>query len=142
MNKKTKERFLLNTLKKNVLNYFTNKVKTNSKENMWTTFKESRDALSGQGYTKGFVAVNARATNEFANKKFLAYCVNVYLNPLVKQFFINRNIEVKEDEYALSEMIQWIWRSRIRNNEDIYIYMPSSRMRNLLNSWLEEISKG
>ena len=39
--------------------------------------------------------------------------------------------------YALSEMIQWIFRSRIRNNEDINIYIPSSRMRNLLIEFLE-----
>ena len=34
-------------------------------------------------------------------------------------------------------MIQWIWRSRIRNDQDINIYIPSVRMRNLLNSWIE-----
>ena len=42
-----------------------------------------------------------------------------------------------EDLYGLSEMIQWIWRSRIRNGEKINIYVPSIRMRTLLKSWLD-----
>lgn len=41
----------------------------------------------------------------------------------------------KMQKYALSEMIQWIFRSRIRNNESINIYIPSSRMRNLLQNF-------
>jgi hypothetical protein len=112
--KKSKDRYLIKTLKKNILNFFTNKMKSTSKETMWTTFKDCKDSLSGQGYTKGFVSVNARATNEFADRIYLAYCVNIYLNPLIKQFFEKKGIEVDEGKYALSEMIQWIWRSRIR----------------------------
>ena len=38
--------------------------------------------------------------------------------------------------FALSEMLQWIWRSRIRQGESINIYVPSKRMRNLLLDWL------
>jgi hypothetical protein len=34
-------------------------------------------------------------------------------------------------------MIQWIWRSRIRKGENINIYIPSMRMRNLLNAWMK-----
>ena len=41
-----------------------------------------------------------------------------------------------KDLYALSEMLQWIWRSRIRNGQDINIYIVSKRMRRLLNQWL------
>ena len=46
--------------------------------------------------------------------------------------------EIDENKYALSEMIQWIWRSAIRNGEDIYIYIPSRRMRDLLLEWLND----
>jgi len=33
-------------------------------------------------------------------------------------------------------MLQWIFRSSIRDNKPINIYIPSSRMRNLLVKWL------
>ena len=40
------------------------------------------------------------------------------------------------DAYALSEMIQFICRSRVRRGEPIYCYIPSKRMRELLIDWL------
>lgn len=52
-------------------------------------------------------------------------------------FFKQRGINIDEDLYGLSEMIQWIWRSRIRKGENINIYIPSMRMRNLLNAWMK-----
>lgn len=47
-----------------------------------------------------------------------------------------RNIKLDEDGYALSEMLQFIWRSAIRNGEPIEIYIPSKRMRELLIKYL------
>lgn len=138
---KTRNKFLLKTLKKNITNYFINKIKAQSNEVMWTTYKDNKIALSGKGYTKGFVSVNARATNEFRNKRHLAYCANIFLQPIIKQFFQTKNIEIYEEEYALSELVQWIWRSAIRDDKNVDIYIPSSRMRELLIGWLEKLNK-
>ena len=86
--RKRKKKVLLATLKKNMFNYFNNKMKAYSNEIMWTTFKDNKPSLSGKGYTKGFVSVNARATNEFRERKYLAYCANIFLHPIIKQFFL------------------------------------------------------
>lgn len=137
---KTRNKFLLKNLKNNMINYFTNKLKSQSNDTMWTTYKDSKKALSGKGYTKGFVSVNARATNEFRDKKNLAYCANIFLNPIIKQFFQTKDIKIYEEMYALSELVQWIWRSAIRDNREINIYIPSSRMRELLVDWLDGLS--
>ncbi|MCD7817948.1 MAG: hypothetical protein LUH07_02700 [Lachnospiraceae bacterium] len=123
-------------LRKNILNYFRNVLKAKSDTIMWTSFKESKSKLRGKGYSNRHVACNCRSTNDYANTYNLAYCINVYLHPAVSQFFLHRGIEVDQNRYALSEMIQWIWRSRIRNGEDINIYIPSNRMRGLLQDWL------
>ena len=74
---------------------------------------------------------------KYADTYNLAYCVNVYLHPGITQFFFQRGITMNEDLYGLSEMIQWIWRSRIRKGESINIYIPSMRMRNLLFDWMK-----
>lgn len=37
-------------------------------------------------------------------------------------------------------MIQWIWRTAIRDGKEIDIYVPSRRMRELLEQWIEEVS--
>lgn len=132
----------ISTLKNNLYNYF-RKSRLGAKDIIWTTFNKSRNALKGKGYTKGFVTFNKRATNEFASRHYLAYCVNVFLQPWVKNFFAQHGVEgVSQDMYALSVLIQWIFRSAIRRGEEIYIYIPSRRMRYLLEEWLENLSKG
>lgn len=133
---------LAKKLKNNMINYFTNKRKPDGSElAMWTVFKEFHDLLKGKGYTEGHVSVTARATNDYKHKKNLAYMVNIFFNPIIKQFFEQKNVQMFEDEYALSEMIQWIWRGAIREMNPIWIYIPSRRMRTLLINWLEEVSK-
>ena len=127
----------ISQLRNNLYNYFTNIVNAKSETIMWSTFKDYRSKLKGKGYSSKFVSFNCRSTNDYNDRYNLAYCINIYLHVGISQFFIQRGIHIDEDLYALSEMIQWIWRSRIRNDQDINIYIPSVRMRNLLNSWIE-----
>lgn len=144
--KNSKNKDSLDKLRNNTINYFRYKVKSTSKLNMWTTIKSETDddkstkkvftILAGKGYKTGFVACNARSTNEFAHKENLAYLLNRFLNPLDKGFFEDKGIKVNEDLWTLSESIQWIWRSTIRNNNSINIYMPSKRMRQLLKDYI------
>lgn len=101
---------------------------------MWTCFKEFQNKVKGPKYGT-FVSCNLRATNDYINKSNLAYLINCFVNPVLKNFFVNRNIYINQDEYALSEMLQWIFRSRIRKHEPINIYVPSQRMRELLENW-------
>jgi hypothetical protein len=125
-------------LNKNMQNYYKNLTESPGKERMWTTFKQFKSKLKSQTCSeRNFVNIAARATNDYANRKYLCYTINRYMNPFLVNFFSKRGIKVSQDEYALSEMIQWIWRSAIRNSEKIYIYIPSERMRNLLINWLD-----
>lgn len=97
--------------------------------------KKKRDKVFKEG--KFFISSNEYDTILDSDTTVL---VNRYLNPIVKNFFNNNCIKVDEEEYALSEMLQWIFRSRIRKGEQINIYVPSLRMRELLENWLEEIT--
>lgn len=133
---------LLKALKKNCINYFTHITQTKSQYNIWTTFKAYKSQVSGKGYTKGFVSSNIRATNSYRDKTAVAYLINKFFNPFIKNFFVKNNIEVDEDAYAVSEMLQWIWRSAIRDGKEIWIYIPSKRMRTLLQDWMNNLSKG
>ena len=121
-----------------IYNYFRNITKTPSNLNMWTTFKDYRSALSGPGYAKGFVSCNARGTNEYRDRKALAYMVNRFQDPCVVNFFIKHNITVDQDGYALSELIQWLFRSALRDKQEIDVYIPSLRTRDLLENWCKE----
>lgn len=134
---RNKNNVLMKKLKNNCLNYFTNKLKSPSEYNLWTTFKDYRYLISGKGYAKGFLLSNIRATNQYKHKITLAYLINKFFNPYIKNFFLCNNIEIDEDMFALSEMLQWIWRSAIRDGKEINIYIPSKRMRTLLKDWIK-----
>lgn len=126
---------LIKTLKKNLYNFFNNRGYS-GKNGIWTTFSDYRKELSGKGFTKSFLPVNARATNEYRERNVVAYLANRYFNPVIKNFFTSKGIEVNEDAFAVSEMLQFIWRSAIRDGKPITAYIPSSRMRRLLNEWI------
>ncbi len=127
---------LIKQLKKNITNFFINKTKSPSHNNLWTTFKDHQKKLSGKGYARSFISIGTRATNEYSDRHNLAYCVNIFLNPMIIGFFQDNKIELNENAYSLSELLQWIFRSAIRNNEEINLYIPSERMRLLLIKWL------
>ena len=43
--------------------------------------------------------------------------------------------------YALSELVQFVYRTNLRDstsNQTVYIYIPSARMRNLFNEWVQK----
>jgi hypothetical protein len=131
-------------LQRNTYNYFFNTINSKSQFNMWTTLKGTEDkrdkirlALAGKGYTRGFVSCNARATNNYIDKNCCAYLVNRFLNPIDKGFFEDKGISVNEDLWSLSELIQWLFRSAIRQQKPINLYIPSKRMRELLYNWLD-----
>lgn len=133
------DRTKLTLLKNNLYNLYRQIYGASAEQVMWTTFAASKSAVKGKGYTNGFVSCNLRASNEYRNRTHLAYCINVFMQPWKKLFFEDKGITVDESGYALSEMIQWIWRSAIRDGKEIWIYVPSSRMRSLLIDWIEEV---
>ena len=130
---------VLEKLKANLYNFFLHGAKTPSRENGWTSYGEVRTQLAGKGYSKGWIANNTRATNDFCDKRSMAYCCNWFHHPLVRSYFMSRGVEVDDELYALSSMIQWVWRSAIRKEppQAINLYIPSERMRSLFRDWLE-----
>lgn len=128
----------LKQLKNNLHTYFIRNVETKSNESLWTSFKTYKKPLGDRGYKKGFIPCNTKASNQYKDATNLAYIINFYMNPYVKQFFIDNGIDINEDIYSLSVMLQWIWRSAIRDGKKINIYIPSARMRNLFIDWLND----
>lgn len=138
--KRKRNTSILNRVKSNTENYFRTITGTNSKDNMYTVFNSFQKNVKGKGYAKGFVSCNARGTNQFRDKSALAYLINFFILPEIKQFVNHCNLQFDEDLYALSALLQWIWRSRIRDGKPIQLYIPSERMRGLLKDWINQCS--
>lgn len=123
-------------LKLNTENFFRHHARTPTSANMWTTFKDHSKKVKGRGYARGFVPVNCKATNDHIERRSLAYLANVFVNPMDAGYFQDHGIRVDEEAYALSELLQWVWRSQIRRGDPILLYIPSKRMRELFTGWL------
>lgn len=130
-------------LKKNVYNCFNNIWgDIPADKRLWGSYNGGFNKIKGKGYTKAFLTFNAKATNAYRDKECLVYITNLFMNVNEKKFYQMHGLEVDEDTYALSIMVQWIWRSAIRDGKAVSLYIPSKRMRTLLMNWIEETSKG
>lgn len=125
---------------------------------MWTAPKESYDKLKYNGFKyirqltgeerelpenqlnllKQFVPCNARATNNFRDRNVLLYMMNRYLNPEIRKYYSRNGYDIDENIFAVSELVQWIWRSAIRDGKPIDLFIPSKRMRGLFIDWLND----
>jgi hypothetical protein len=105
-------------------------------EMMWTcvlgTDEEYKNLLQGDGYTTArrlskeekklpkdeqdalkkslscFVPCNAKASNDYHKRFVLAYICNMFPNPYIVKFFQKKGVNVDQDAYALSCLIQWV----------------------------------
>lgn len=135
----------LDKLRKNMRNFLREIHNAKSKDILWTCFKGDRDKktgrykflekLKGEGYSSGFIECNCRATNIYKDRTYVAYCVNRFMRPMIKRY-VGMNDD-QESIWALSEMLQLLWRSAIREGKNINLYIPSERMRRLLNQFLD-----
>lgn len=132
----------LETIRKNLNNYFRHYVPDGigSDGRLWCTFKEAVGKVRDRGFYRNNLAWNARATNDFQDRSVLAYCVNVYLNPNIWTYFKAKGVAIDPDKYALANMVQWLWRGCIRRGEEMWVYVPSKRMRGLLQGWINELA--
>lgn len=123
-------------IQKSIESYVRRVAKAKTKDVLWTTKQSVKTFLQGKGYTKGFISMTMRATNDYADRSVLVYAYNRFMNPTFeKPFFQDNGVTVNEDLLAVSDLLQWIWRSRIRKGEPIKLYIPSRRMRSLLREW-------
>lgn len=133
----------LNKLKNNIYNFYRHICDNGTKERMWSTFKDFKAEVQGKGFANGFVSYSTRATNEYVDKKNLAYCLNVYMPTWVKNHLIELGAKnISEEMYAISYLIQWLFRSAIRVGEEVYLYLPSRRMRTIFTKWLDNLAEG
>ena len=103
--------------------------------------------LKVSNYLTSFLEMTARATNLYSDRDSCAYLINRFENPVIKQYFRKNGLDVNDNIFALSELIQWLFRSAIRKGKPINLYIPSKRMRSLLTAWLNgtfesEMTKG
>jgi hypothetical protein len=117
-------------------------------------FNEDTEVYEDDWSTTGvrFVPNTTRGTNAHSNCTTAVYLYDQYPNPQLLTFLGMARSSDKAfqfcNAYALTELIQWLFRSAIRvgglnstkhpytPRRKVTVYIPSQRMRNLLLNWL------
>ena len=76
-----------------------------------------------------------RGTNDYLHCTHAIYLYEQHANPILLNWLNANHAQFKFD-YALAEMVQWLWRSRVRRNEPVDVYMPSKKMRGVIEKWV------
>lgn len=134
----------IKALRNNLRTFFERMITSEGGEHLWTTYVDRKHWLLGQRgrFSTGFLALNARATNAYRDATAVAYLVNRFVDPNIAKFFASRGVRIDADQFALAEMLQFIWRSAIRDGKEIDLYIPSRRMRELLKGWMKSVNGG
>jgi hypothetical protein len=132
------ERINTDKLMSKFTSYFTNNPHPTSKI-LYTCPKDKKSSVSGRGWKRAkWLSSRTKATNEYRQCNFIVYLYNKYYNPNIKLFSNKHGIPLDNDQYALTELIQFIFRSALRDGKPITLMLPSKRMRNLFKNWLNE----
>ncbi|EHI49348.1 hypothetical protein HIMB100_00009190 [SAR116 cluster alpha proteobacterium HIMB100] len=92
----------------------------------------AKDSRLGEA---NWIPNTTRGTNNFAHCSHLIYLYDQHPHPFITRWLGDSSREFA-DAYALTELIQWVWRSRVRRGQPITLYLPSLRMRMLFEIWL------
>jgi hypothetical protein len=105
---------------------------------------ESKKAKETGGFSKGsrlqeanWISNTTRGTNDYIHCSHAIYLYDQNPNPSVMRWLGCANDKEFADQYALTELIQWLYRTRIRKGEPVELYLPSPRMRRVLLDWLD-----
>jgi len=84
-----------------------------------------------------WLAIQTRATNDYAHVTHIISAYNRFPNVAVAAYLQDYEHPVDKDRFALSELIQFLWRGCIRNGQPMHVCIFSLRMEKLLKNWLD-----
>lgn len=96
--------------------------------------------INESGIASGcFLPCSSRATNAYRDRSVLVHCYNRFPHLSVSSFLQDYGCTVDNNQFALSELVQWVWRSQIRDGKPIKLCILSKRMRKLFQEWLDSL---
>ena len=124
---------LVDKLRRNTTNFFRNITSSSTTDNLWTTYEEFREEIKEKGFTKSFIQLSSDSEKDYSDRIYLAYLANNFYPATMQNTF-----DISEAQYAISELLQFMFKSALSKGNEIWIYIPSKRMRNLLIEWIEK----
>lgn len=135
---KTVSTTLLNLRKRELLGVPASHIALSCNKGRWYDKEERPQGpfAKDSGLSKvNFLPKTTRGTNKYRHCSHAVYLNDLRLNPAEKEW-LGWSKEA-EEAWALSELIQWVMRSRLRDGEDVSLYLASGRMKALLEDFLD-----
>lgn len=109
----------------------------NAKKVSPVSYAAGTGAVQDNGIASGcFLPCSSRATNAYRNRSLMVHCYNRFPHLSVSSFLQDYGCAVDANQFALSELLQWVYRSQIRDGKPIKLCILSKRMRKLFQDWL------
>jgi len=110
-------------------------------KNKWFTDTESntgKGKARGRSYSKAtWVSNTCRATNEYSAKRAVLYMSNKSPSPMLTKHLSSVDVSMDRTDYALSELLQFVWRGCIRNGETMHLYIMNQELEKAFSNWLD-----
>lgn len=97
-------------------------------------FKQFKNSSGELEYC--WLPCSMKATNDFANRDFLIHVYKRHPLQSVNAYLQDYGSPIDIEVFALSELVQWVFRSAIRNKKPIKISILSDKMNELFVEWL------
>lgn len=98
--------------------------------------------VAPQSYVEGsdgepcWIACTMKATNRYSHKKLAIHCFNRYPHVAVYSYLNDYGYKIDQEKFAVSELLQWLFRSNIRTvGGQVTVAIASKRMYNLYLKW-------
>lgn len=129
------------TLPKSALGKQTDKRKIQPKGYKHTECLVDVDGVSIEGTVdkkrSGHIPCNARASNDYASKTVMVHAFDRHPHVAICNYLRGVGVSHSKERFAINELVQWLWRSAIRNEKPIHVAILSKRMRELFLAWLD-----
>ncbi len=102
--------------------------------NSAVTDKTRLKSITGLGKAE-YTALVTRGTNKFRQKKIIFILGKLNMNPGLAEY-LNMRSKQAQDQHALSELIQLIYRTQIRDGNPIILVTPDASILKLLEDFL------
>lgn len=120
-------------------NWFNDNSQSRKSAGLWAKSSFGKWAEEGSVWTVSgginWLANTTRGSNRYSHCSHAIYLYDQHPKPQIKNY-LGRPDKAFSEAYALTELVQWLWRTRIRKGEPITVAIPSDRMKNLLINWL------
>ena len=129
---------------KNVSNAILSACRKHSREDVVYTLPkgllESKDRkirIRGYNMEECYLFCGIKATNLYSHKTVMVHAFSRHPIQTLSAYLQDYGFPVDPDEFAISELVQWVWRSNIREGGKITLYIISKRMERLFKMWLD-----